>query len=93
MPLPQKRRLANQNWDLAAQCPCQLAIQASLLAGALHGGAEGSGAFPGGWAVPRERAFVVGGGSWVVRSASGQDGCREDEKTKKQRSHFELFGK
>ncbi len=63
--------------------PAKQAIQASLLAGALHGGAEGSGAFPGGWAVPRERAFGVGGGSWLVRGATGQDGCREDEKTKK----------
>jgi hypothetical protein len=47
-----------------------------VLAGALHGGTEGSGAFPRGGAIPWKGAFGMGGGSWFVRGAAGQDGCR-----------------
>ena len=59
-----------------------------FLASALHGGAEGSGAFPGGGAVPWKGAFAVGGGLGIIRCAAGEYGCQEDEE-----ANFEQFGR
>jgi len=88
-----RHRCAVEKWVMRDDAPPIGKRWAFVLAGALHGGAEGSCAFPRGGAIPRKGAFGVGGGSWFVRGATGQEGCREDEEAKKQRSHFEPFGK